>query len=51
MTEMAGGATMSVVYEGLLGEAVPGLTEGSIVVMIACGGTNSSCCCGCADMC
>jgi ABC-type methionine transport system permease subunit len=38
MMEMAGGATMSVIYEGLLKEAVPGLTESSIVVMIACGG-------------
>jgi hypothetical protein len=36
--EMAGGATMSVIYEGLLKETVRGLTESSIVVMIVCGG-------------
>lgn len=40
--EMAGGATMSVVYEGLLREAVPGLTEESTVVMIVCGGSTYS---------
>jgi ABC-type methionine transport system permease subunit len=39
MMEMAGGATMSVIYEGLLREAVPGLKEDSTVVMIACGGS------------
>jgi hypothetical protein len=36
--EMAGGATVSVVYEGLLARAVPGLTGASTVVLIACGG-------------
>ena len=37
--EMAGGATMSVIYEKLLREAVPGLKDDSTVVMIACGGS------------
>lgn len=40
--EMAGGATMSVVYEGLLRETVPGLTKESTVVMIVCGGSTYS---------
>jgi hypothetical protein len=41
MTEVAGGATMSLIYEGLLKDAVPGLTESSTVVMIVCGGNFS----------
>ena len=45
MMEMAGGATMSVIYEGLLKEAVPGLTKSSVVVMIACGGPFFRCLC------
>jgi hypothetical protein len=42
MVEVAGGATMSLIYEGLLKEAVPGLSASSIVVMIVCGGCSSS---------
>jgi hypothetical protein len=39
MVEMAGGATLSLVYENLLKEGVPNLTENSIVILIVCGGT------------
>lgn len=39
MVEMAGGATLSLVYENLLKEAVPNLTERSTVILIVCGGT------------
>jgi hypothetical protein len=42
MTEVAGGATMSLIYEGLLKEAVPGLSASSTVVMVVCGGCLSS---------
>jgi hypothetical protein len=41
MTEVAGGATMSLIYDGLLKDTVPGLTESSTVVMIVCGGDSS----------
>ena len=41
MTEVAGGATMSLIYEGMLKEAVPGLNASSTVVMIVCGGCSS----------
>jgi hypothetical protein len=43
MTEVAGGATMSLIYEGLLKKAVPGLSASSTVVMIVCGGCSSYC--------
>jgi ABC-type methionine transport system permease subunit len=39
MVEMAGGSTLSLVYENLLKEAVPNLTGNSTVVLIVCGGT------------
>jgi hypothetical protein len=38
MVEMAGGATLSLVYENILKEAVPNLTENSTVILIVCGG-------------
>jgi hypothetical protein len=38
MIEVAGGAALSLIYEGLLKKAVPGLTESSTVVVIVCGG-------------
>jgi hypothetical protein len=38
MVEMAGGATLSLVYENLMKEAVPNLSESSTVVLIVCGG-------------
>jgi len=41
MVEVAGGAALSLIYEGLLKQAVPGLTESSIVVVIVCGGMPS----------
>ena len=40
MVETAGGATLSLVYEHLLKEAVPNLTENSTVVLIVCGGSS-----------
>jgi L-serine/L-threonine ammonia-lyase len=39
MVEVAGGATLSLVYEGLVKDAVPNLTENSTVVLIVCGGS------------
>lgn len=38
MVEIAGGATLSLVYENLLKDAIPDLTEYSTVVLIVCGG-------------
>lgn len=38
MVEVACGATISLVYEGLLKEAIPNLTEKSTVVLVICGG-------------
>jgi hypothetical protein len=38
MVEVACGATVSLVYEGLLKEAIPNLTEKSTVVLVICGG-------------
>lgn len=38
MVEVACGATLSLVYEQLLKEAIPNLTEKSTVVLIICGG-------------
>jgi hypothetical protein len=38
MVEIAGGATLSLVYENLLKEAVPNFTENSVVILIVCGG-------------
>jgi hypothetical protein len=38
MVEIACGATVSLVYENLLKEAVPNLTEQSTVVLVVCGG-------------
>ena len=38
MVEVACGATLSLVYERLLKEAIPNLTENSTVVLIICGG-------------
>ena len=40
MVEVACGATVSLVYEDLLEEAIPNLTEKSTVVLIICGGTD-----------
>jgi len=42
MVEVAGGATLSLVYENLLKETVPNLTENSTVVLIVCGGKAST---------
>lgn len=38
MVEVAGGSASSLIYENLLKNAVPGLTESSTVVVIVCGG-------------
>jgi L-serine/L-threonine ammonia-lyase len=38
MVEIACGATVSLVYEGLLKEAIPNLTKDSTVVLVICGG-------------
>ena len=38
MVEVAFGATVSLVYEDLLKEAIPNLTEKSTVVLVVCGG-------------
>lgn len=38
MVEVACGATVSLVYEELLKEAIPNLTENSTVVLVICGG-------------
>ena len=40
MVEIACGATLSLVYEGLLKEAIPNLTKDSTVVLIICGGSS-----------
>jgi len=40
MVEVAGGATLSLVYERLLKEAIPNLTSDSTVVLIICGGSS-----------
>ena len=42
MVEIACGATLSLVYENLLKEALPNLTEDSTVVLIICGGNDLS---------
>jgi len=44
MVEVAGGATLSLVYENLLNEIVPNLTENSTVVLIICGGKANMTC-------
>ena len=40
MVEIACGATLSLVYEGLLKDAIPNLTKDSTVVLIICGGSS-----------
>ena len=39
MVEIACGATLSLVYERLLSQAITNLTEQSTIVLIICGGT------------
>jgi len=41
MVEVAGGATLSLVYENLLKETIPNLAENSTVVLVVCGGKDS----------
>jgi L-serine/L-threonine ammonia-lyase len=40
MVEVAGGATLSLVYEGLLKEAIPTLSKDSTLVLVICGGSS-----------
>ena len=40
MVEIACGATLSLVYEGLLKDAIPNLTSDSTIVLIICGGSS-----------
>lgn len=38
MVEVACGATVSLIYEKLLEDAIPNLTDNSTVVLVICGG-------------